>query len=494
MDPVPRLNPAPSRLDRALPSLLLLMAVIYAVFLWREGSSCAGGADSSGYMNSARLLGEGRWSAPMRPPEGAAVEATGAGAFMPLGFSARSESRRLIPTYPLGLPLHLLVAAKIAGWDRAAILVNLFSAIGGGGVLWLLGRRTGFSPAWSAIAVAWLWFCPLLIFSSVQAMSDSLAMLWGLAVLLCSLRLRDGARWGVACGVALAVAVLVRPTNVLLAIPVLLAAGWNLPGLAWIFAGGLPGAVLLGFYNQHAYGSVLATGYGDVSDAFGPAFLPHNLRHIFLWVPQLLSPLVCLVAVLPFLRKRWTRDGLTLAAWPVLLIGFYSFYFHTGETWWYLRFILPAFPLLILGAISVLREITRCPEVVRYWAPKIVLVLALGWETRFNHTLHPASVAAEQATYRNVTDWARKNIPQAGAVFCMQVSGAFFFYTDLPVVRWDQINPDAVAPLLDALAKRHRAAYAVLYEFETRPALDRLGGEWSKTATVGDATVWERKN
>ena len=52
----------------------------------------------------------------------------------------------------------------------------------------------------------------------------------------------------------------------------------------------------------------------------------------------------------PWVPVARRRELAVLGLWAALLIGFYAFYFHSGESWWYLRFILPAFPALLLAA------------------------------------------------------------------------------------------------------------------------------------------------
>jgi hypothetical protein len=494
MDSVLRPNSAPSRLDRALTVLLLAGAVIYALYLYRHGSPYAGGADSSGYLNSARLLTEGRFLDDVRVPDGHSHTEFSLGAFQPLGFSVQRKLARMAPTYPLGLPLHLAAVAPLAGWDRASLIVNLVAALGSGGLLWLLARHFGFSSAWAAIAVGWLWLCPQQTFCALEPMSDSLAVLWSLLTLYAALRSHENLGWSVICGIALAMAVLVRPTNALLFFPVLVAIGFKPTRLIGLILGGLPGAVFLGYYNYHVYGAVLTTGYGDVASSFSTGFLRQSAANIGRWLPVLLSPLILLALVLPFLPGRWSRAANALALWVVLLIGFYAFYFHTSEMWWYLRFILPAFPLLILGAVAVLRRIPSPSPASQGLLLGAVMAFTFVWEARASHQLNPAGIAADEQTYRSSSDWVRKNLPANSAIFCMQVSGAFHFYTDLLLVRWDQIEPACIAPLLDVLREQHRPVYAVLYEFETKDALARVQGQWKKVTTVGVATVWQRED
>ena len=67
-----------------------------------------------------------------------------------------------------------------------------------------------------------------------------------------------------------------------------------------------------------------------------------------------------------------------LGLWAGLLTGLYAFYFHSGETWWYLRFILPAFPVLILAALVVLQRLGSLLPTPFWTRTMFVAVLAFG--------------------------------------------------------------------------------------------------------------------
>src|SRR3954470_13056030 len=137
----------PSSLNYVWRALVFFGAIGLASFLYRYGSPYAGGADSSGYLNSTKLLEEHSFFGTVRTPAGHGVASFSRGAFQPLGFNIEAKFNHMTPTYPIGLPLHLLAAVKVAGWERAALLVNIFSVIGSGVVLWLLARHFNFSEA-----------------------------------------------------------------------------------------------------------------------------------------------------------------------------------------------------------------------------------------------------------------------------------------------------------------------------------------------------------
>lgn len=493
MEPsAPRPSP-PLGLPRVAVLLLALCFIGYAAFLARNSASYAGGADSSGYFNSARLLGEGRFFGTVRMPAGHRHDEFGLGAFMPLGFILDEQLPHIAPTYPTGLPLHLLAASWLAGWRHASTVVNIFAALGSGLLMWSLARRLDLTVGWAAGALLLLWLCPLTLFATLQPMSDELALLWSLAALVAVLRSREHWRWSLLAGVATSLAVLVRPTNALLILPLALALGWNFRSYWFLILGGLPGGAFFCYYNWKVYGSPLTTGYGDVSTAFSAGFVPHNLAHFALWIPALLSPLVCAALAAPFVRAARRRELAVLGLWAVLLIGFYAFYFHSGETWWYLRFILPAFPMLILAALVVCQRLGQLISSPRWARVLLLAVLAVGvvWQVQLSRRLDVLNIPKGEAYYLDTANWARRYLPPESAVFCMQVSGAFYYYTPFLLIRWDQVVVAKLPELLAALRAERRPVYAVLYDFESHEARERLGGRWKQIATVRNATFWQ---
>lgn len=477
----------------ALTGLLVICLVGYAFFLVQHSSPYAGGADSSGYLNSARLFSQGEFFARPRVLPGHAAGEFGGFSFVPLGFM-RSQDGRMVPTYPTGYPIQLLAAAGF-GWARAATVVNVSTALASGLLLFAFCRRLGFSLGLALGGVALLWACPLFIFSATQPMSDLSALGWSLAVLYSALRGRDSWKWGLPCGAAMGFAVLVRPTNLLLGVPVLVALGFRPRSWMAVGLGGLPGALFFCFYNSRVYGSPWITGYADVWSLFRMEHLPPNLAHFARWIPLLLSPLVILALVAPVCAAGRQRGIAVLGAWAATLVAFYAFYYHSGETWWYLRFILPAFPALILAALAALESAWRKhPSRPRTTAAALALVLlgALGWELAQVRQLHVREVKASERTYPDAANWAQQHLPDSSVIFCMQVSGAFFYYTDFLLLRWDVIIPGKYGVLLDTIVRQNRPVYAALFPFETAEAQRLIGGHWVKLSTVGQVTFWQR--
>jgi len=492
MDPSPPARPKASLFtsQRFLVVLVAVLAISYALFLRRYTSPYAGGSDSSGYLNSAALLLDGRLTTPKPFLPGHTAEEFGLGVHVPLGFVTRAGTDGMTPTYPLGLPLHLVVFSWPLGLDWATIPLNICTALAGGGLLYLFARRVGLPPSWSLAGVVVLLLCPLYLFTATQPMSDLLASVWSLAALYAALRAREKWSWALTCGFAVAWAVLVRPTDLLLVVPVALALGLGWRSYLWVGLGGLPGALLLAAYNHQVYGSVFITGYGDVWSAFSREFAVHNLPFFARWIPGLLTPLVLAALAAPFRPAGRQRELGVLGVWAAVLIGFYAFYYHSGETWWYLRFILPAFPVLILAALVALHSLLAAAP-GRKIIGGLLLAAGLAWEIAQVDRLQLLLNKSGEATYADASAWARDHLPANAAIICMQVSGALHYYTDFLVIRWEQVAGGDLTRLFQALHDLHRPVYAVLYDFEETDAKQRIGGRWTKITRVRNATVWQ---
>ena len=155
-DPVTPLRPSVPAWLRAIISTLLIGGVAaYGIFLFRHTSPYAGGSDSSGYLNSARLLLHGDLVTLPRAVPGHSASEFGEYSVVPLGFLLRPEGQ-MAPTYPTGYPMQLL-AASVLGWNRAATVANLFTALVSGLFLFAYCRKLGISLGLALAGIALLW-------------------------------------------------------------------------------------------------------------------------------------------------------------------------------------------------------------------------------------------------------------------------------------------------------------------------------------------------
>lgn len=226
---------AAARADRWFVWVGLLALVAYGIMIAVKGTIAAGGSDGSGYLNSARLLASGQLTSAVRSPAGVgSTEELPPVLFQPLGFVTSEEHHRLKPNYPTGFPLHVALASTMVGWSLGPRLVEVAAALAAVLLCYGVGRQLGLTRALAATAAVVLAACPVMIFVSLQPLSDLLATTWSLAAFWAGLQTRRHVGWAALCGAGLGVAVLVRPTNVLLAPALLLQLGfdWRRLGLA----------------------------------------------------------------------------------------------------------------------------------------------------------------------------------------------------------------------------------------------------------------------
>lgn len=469
----------------------LILLAAYGVFLGFHASVVAGGSDTSGYLNSARLLAEGRLQEEQRiPAEFGPPANLPRHHFMPLGFVALDGNPHLPPTYPVGLPLHLALAGKILGWNLGPLSVEIALALAAVALCYVLARQLGIDPWLAGAGAVVLAVFPVFLFTSVQPLSDTPATTWCLAAASLALRARRSTGWGwaVACGAAFAMAVLVRATNAVLLPALLVLLGRNGKRLTLVALGGLPGAVWLGYYNHTLYGGPLRSGYGPIEQTFHWVYGPPTLVHFGTWL-ALLAPAALLVLPLITLWRHRRTETMALALWFGAIAGVYTFYEVSRETWWCLRFILPALPPLIVGSLLALQPL---PHPFRRAAAVALVIWAVAgsfyWSTRL-HALWPKE---HERVYAESCHQARALLPSNALVAAFYASGAVYYYTEFPVLRWDQLE----APDFLRYANQARAAgrpiYALLFDgLEEEARTARMPGEWSRLATTGPIGLWQ---
>lgn len=492
----------------------------YALLLGWNFANVAGGADSSGYLNSAKLLASGHLDAELRvPPEFGAPETLRRQQFQPHGFVPFEGHARLSPTYAVGLPLHLAAAGLLFGWNAAPAVVGLAGAVGALLLTYAIGRRLGLGAPLAVAGSVALGAYPVFLFMSLQPLSDTLATTWCLAAVWAALRAREHRGWAVACGAAFAVAVLVRLTNGVILPALLVLLGLDPRRLALAILGGLPSALWQAYYNHSLYDSPFRSGYVDISQAFGLAYGLPTAWHFVKWLALMLPSALL---VLPFfaLRRAETpatspepsprapapvasasplapgRVLLALALWFFAFAILYAFYEISHEVWWCLRFILPGTPALILAGLLGFDALARAAAPARVSRVRtlgaVVLAawaLGLGWYWTARHSLLHTKVY-EQA-YADAAAAARQQFPADALVLAGLHSGSLYYYTSFAVMRWEFVNATEFAAFRAHLDKSRRPLCALLFDVEEREALqEKCPGTWEKIGAVRNIGLW----
>jgi hypothetical protein len=446
-------------------TIVIALATCYAGVHW--GSTVGGGADSFGYVSQAALWRSGHLSTQIpivRPsPWPLAIDT-----WAPLGYRpAPGTADRIVPLYAPGLPL-LMAAFQIAGGFCAAFLVVPVCGALTIGLTGVFARQLGASAAAALASVILMATSPIFLYQLMNPMSDVPATAaWTLAAVL----LAGG--WPLAGGFAASAALLIRPNLVALAAVLVL----------WAFAarrepfrfllGGLPGPAVVAGINSALYGAPWVSGYGSTSDLYSVTYLGRNVQQFATWLFETQTPLVA-IALLPLVvppaasvpavpRRRLLAAGVIAAVWLS-----YVFYIPF-DAWWYLRFLLPAWPaMMALAALAgeyLLESMRHHSVTAGRWAAAaaIAVVAALAW--------NGVRVAAARSTFelgrgeRRYVDLARfvaSHTDPNAVMISLQHSGSLHLYAGRLTLRFDQLDPLWLDRAVAFLSDRGRHPFIVL--------------------------------
>ena len=357
----------------------------------------------------------------------------------------------------------MALALKIGGPSAVYYVVPLF----GGLAVWLtyvLGGRVD-RPITGMIAAVLFAFSPLFIFQTLEPMSDvPVTAWWMLGWVLAT----SSSRWApFGAGLAVSAAVLTRPNLVPLAIVlagVVVANPPRLARLALFAAGAVPGAVIVGAINAHWYGSPLAAGYGSLEGFYAWDRWRPNLRRYAGWLVELNSPGVLLALLAPLVSR--VRFSISMLAFFCLLLACYLFYI-VYDTWPFLRFLLPACPLLfILAGAVVVRGVERLPVALRSATVVLLCVLLPIWYVVKADAMTVFDIQRAEQRYPAVGRQVDRTLPPNAIVLSVIQSGSVRLYGRRMSARWDVIAPERFDETIDFLRRSGYEPYLLLESWE----------------------------
>jgi hypothetical protein len=196
-----------------------------------------------------------------------------------------------------------------------------------------------------------------------------------------------------------------------------------------------------------------------------------DLRQYARWLFETETVLV-LLAFVPLVLLPRAEGGLRAAL--ALLVSFvaavwlaYLFY-EPFDAWWYLRFLLPAFPaifvLALTGGALLLTRIARIRSVTTLGIVVAVVVFAL----RVNDVRERALLTLYRGAivYASAAEYVRTRLPENALIMTVQHSGSIRHHAKRLTLRWDQLSPDWWPRALDVLTERGYRPYFLISFFE----------------------------
>jgi hypothetical protein len=474
---------AEHRMRALLPWIAVIASVTVLALGVRYGARAAGGGDSYGYVSEATLWRQGS----LHVPSGAVPDAPWPNApwtFAPAGYRP-AGSDTLVPTYAPGLPI-LMALSQLAFGACGPYLVNPVCAAALVLLTYGLGARLS-GRVTGAVAAAAIASSPAVLFMTMFPMSDVPAAAFWAAALLAACRgtLTGGAISGVLSGIAITV----RPNLTPLAVAPALIAAWLTSGrtiqdrlrTTTVFACACaPFILFIAWLNNDLYGSPFQSGYGNTASLFAAAHIADNLArfHKWLWETQGALLFVFPIAV-------WTRgpEPSALALRRMLLmfiavvVACYAGY-TPFDAWWYLRFVLPAFPVVFALASDVVwsgtqRFGTRV-RVVAMIAFACVLVDRGVTQARERGVF---SIGIGEQKYADVGRYVGAALPENAIVLAVQHSGSIRYYARRRTLQWEWLDGEWLDRAIEHLRRSGFEPYLVLEESELAAFRQRFASQ-----------------
>jgi dolichyl-phosphate-mannose-protein mannosyltransferase len=451
--------------------IALLVGIHYGNFM-------GGGPDPSGYVSEADMWAQGKLTIPAPGWASKARWTFAVWSSAPIGYRPSLKPLEFAPIYSPGYPLMMAAFQKVGGRDAVFYVLPLLGAL----AVWasyLLGRHL--ANSWAGAIAALLMLCsPIFLWFLVRPMSDvPVTACWAMALVLA---LSGRSRGAVLSGIATAAAILVRPNLVpLAAVPVLLLATTPETRIRRVLLFGLttvPAALAIAALNWYWYGSPLTSGYGNLDSLYSTNFILPNLQHYWGWLIDTQTPLILLAFAAPFVLQALPDERYRLVLltviYPMAVLAMYATYL-VFDGWWYLRFLLPAFPVLFasLGAILVecVRQSRRRPAAILLVGAITASIALQGW--RYAH--HQGAFAGEERFARAV-DFAN-SLPENAVLVSLAYSGTLHFYTGRDVLRWELLLGYELDGALAYLRSQGYPLYFIGDPFEVTEFQSRFAGQ-----------------
>ena len=462
----------PLNVRRLITPVAILVALCPAAAGVARNSWTAGGADQFAYVSQADLWLNGDLTVEV-PLAANAPWPEAVVTFMPHGFRPATRGAALVPVTAPGLPLLMAGAKRVAGHCAMFLVTPLSGAL----LVWItfaIGRRLGSDAL--GLAAAWLVATsPAVLAMLVSPMSDvPAASFWAVAIYYA---LGSSRHASLLAGLAASVAILIRPNLAPLGAVL---AGWRVAtdrkagtrDVLRMIAGMLPGCLLVAWINNALYGSPLASGYGSLSALFSLSFIPTNIARYGSWLVVSQTPLaVAGIAALflPFSSIWPTRDAqraAPLLAAIVLVVWALYLVYLPFEAWWFLRFLLPAWPAMCVGSAALL---VRMAQSRGAWLRVIayVVLAAVGVHSIYYASTHGAFPTGEgEHRYVSIAKMVEQATEPSAVIVTGQHSGPIRYYAGRTTLRFDLLDAAWLDRAVQWLTTQNRRPYFLLEEWE----------------------------
>ena len=236
------------------------------------------------------------------------------------------------------------------------------------------------------------------------------------------------------------------------------------------------GPAVVGWLFNYWYGSPFLSGYGSNTSLFSWWFVPANLARYPRWFIESQTPVILVGLAAPFLLRRAGhvagRPPRVALAWLMLVFAALVWACYLSylvfDDWWYLRFLLPSYPMLVALASAALLIVTAA-NAGSSFVRRRATGTARGSRHLFLRDRKTCSTLplARRATSGSASLPARE-LPDRSLLLSMQHSGSLRYYSHLPTLRYDLLAPERLDEVVAHFQARGHNVFIVLDEWEKR--------------------------
>jgi dolichyl-phosphate-mannose-protein mannosyltransferase len=509
----PRLTASQTRRIVAVTAILIAVAVaLLGIF---RGAFVAGGPDPYGYVSQAHLWLAGIPRVEL-PDVGVLPDGVPLEALVPLGYRLGPDGASLVPTYSAGFPMQMALMERLGPTGSMFYVMPLLAGV----AVWMtyvLGRMIAGRVA-GMIATLFVATSPAFLTQLTHMpMSDIPAMAWWAIALV--LVPRSSWNSALVAGAAAGAAVLTRPNLA----PLVLILGaflvWDLfttrvaqrVGIhrLLLFGAALaPGCLAVAYLNNYWYGSAVTSGYGQLAgelyrwEYFWPNISDLSKRIV---ASQSVLALSAVAAPIFLWRNRSGEEGTTrsrsiLVFYAAFAIGTYFCYaFYVPlDTWWTLRFLFPAFPIMFVFLSVVILGATAFLPARSQWLAVLLLVCTI--------TAHAIAFGRTSSSFDSTLEWRyatagryiAQRLPERAVFFAMLHGGSVRHYSGRLTVRWDVIPPGLLETVIGHFQRQGYSTFLILDDGERELFVARFTGvtplaglDWPPVATMDGVAIYD---
>jgi hypothetical protein len=471
--------------DRWAPPLALILSLATVAIGVTWTTRTAGGADSWSFVSQAKLWADGNLI--VEQPIVSQVPWPHADrSFTPLNYTQVKDRPAIVSIAAPGYPM-LMAAFSPIHPDAIFWVVPL----SGGllvGMSFLLGRALGGSAV-GLLTCALVATSPAVLFQLVAPMSDVVVAAFWVAALVIAIPNRRETWLG--AGTVSSLAILTRPNTAPIAAVFAIAAFWN-----WRDQGGaqtmrerlwkvvaygtgtVPGVLSAAAINTALYGGPFQSGYGTAANLYSVQNLLPNTWRYFSWLLSSETPFVLLALAVPFvIRDRATRRLAVFSGLCAFATWFCYVFYLVFNDWWYLRFVLTAFPCILgLASLSFVWLARKIPPAARTPAVLMLLVPLLVWRIDYATDAGAFRSWKHERRYIDAGRLVNRRLEPNAILYSGQHSGSLRYYGHRLTIRWQSFDPTWFDRSIQILKDMGYKPYIVVEDGEREDFRQALGG------------------